>query len=349
MRRAAHSKERVIETKVSIVDDSAEWERIASSFPDYCHEQTYDFAGHAARRVGGHLLCLAVRRGDEIIGAAAIRCKMLPGLPFGIAQIPSGPLAVDPTSLPVVLTAIRKELVDERRNILRVRLPVTLTPDAVSTATWHELGFQRTAQMQAYRTALLAIDRPAEQLRKEMHSKWRGHLNRSEKLSVEIEAGRSREMVSRFAALYADMRGFKDFESSIKPTLLEELSDKPLAFEVLIARAGEEDIGGHVTCWTPSVATYLLGANTLAGRERRSGYALTWRSILNARERRLPWYDLGGIDPEINPQGFEFKTRTGALDRTAAGPYEARPGGPFGRIAAGLSTTSEALYRRIRG
>ena len=69
---------------------------------------------------------------------------------------------------------------------------------------------------------------------------------------------------------------------------------------------------------------------------------------MEAKERGIAWYDLGGIDEKANPHGFEFKTRAGGMELAALGPFEARPRGARGAAAGGLISVAETLYRRIR-
>ena len=69
-----------------------------------------------------------------------------------------------------------------------------------------------------------------------------------------------------------------------------------------------------------------------------------WRTIELLRERGIPWYDLGGIDPEANPGVTSFKLRTNGVDVTAAGPFELSPAGLRGRVTG----WAERAYLRIR-
>lgn len=297
-----------------------------------------------AEKISGKLVCLRLDRNGRSVAAAAIRQKTLPGLNFGIVNIPSAPLLMDPRDAPEVLSTLREELVERGRNVLRLRFAASQPTKLLSDAELKELGFIHTSNARSYQTCLLDLRQPLEVLRRNLHSKWRNQLNKSDRASLSIDAGCSVDLIERFARLYAEMKRFKTFESSLSPDVLSHLSESDLRFEVLIAHRGGTDLGGHVTCYTCSVATYFLGATGLAGRDMNVGNALNWKAVENASARGIPVYDLGGIDQSENPQGFQFKTRMGGQVRAAFGPLEARPSG-----LAGVTTlTLERLYRQLR-
>ena len=71
---------------------------------------------------------------------------------------------------------------------------------------------------------------------------------------------------------------------------------------------------------------------------------LQWHAIKTAREQGIYWYDLGGIDPKVNPGVYHFKKGLGGSDITAPGPFELSPGGLKQRIIF----SSEQIYRTLR-
>ena len=92
-------------------------------------------------------------------------------------------------------------------------------------------------------------------------------------------------------------------------------------------------MAGNITSIHGDTAVYLIGASTETGLKAKAGYMMHWRTIELIRERGLPWYDLGGIDPEANPGVTSFKLRTNGADVTAAGPFDLSPAGVRGRVA----------------
>jgi hypothetical protein len=141
------------------------------------------------------------------------------------------------------------------------------------------------------------------------------------------------------------MREFKSFDEGFDPAFLRGMADTSFDFEVRIACHAGEDVGGHVTAFTPSCATYLFGATTEAGRNLRAGYALGWDAVTGARRRGARHFDMGGVDKATNAAGYTFKIRTRGRECAALGPYEAgtRLGGPLLR---GIEDAYAALKRR---
>ena len=95
---------------------------------------------------------------------------------------------------------------------------------------------------------------------------------------------------------------------------------------------------------TGTTAVYLFGATTEAGRRLNAGHFLMWQAMLRGRELGRDWFDLGGIDAKTNPNVARFKLRTGGIELTAAGPFEARPGGPLPVLVG----WAETLHKRAR-
>ena len=310
------------------VEEVAEtdWPALAAGFADLTYEQDADYVAAGARRIGARVRRLAVLRDDELVGAACLRIKTMPGSRRGIAYALAGPLTERGPAegaeerATQTLGALRSHLVDAEKHLLRVRAPVMARwPDAAGMA---RLCFAPTDRATVYRTVLIDLAPDVEALRQRLHQKWRYELRRAEAEATVIDTGRSREMVERFLALYAAMREFKSFEQHFDPAFLLDMTETGFDFEVRIARGGDGDVAGHVTAFTPACATYLFGATTEAGRGLRAGYALGWDAVVGARGRGARWFDLGGIDKEANPAGHTFKIRMGGR-KVEAGPWEA--------------------------
>lgn len=327
-----------------------DWPTLAAGFSDLTYEQDMAYVAAGARRVGAQVRALVVRRDGDPIGAACLRIKTVPGLGRGIAYllagplIGRGPLEEAPERAATVLTALRAHLVEGEGHLLRLRLPATA--EGVTEADVLRAGLVPTGRTPGYRTVLIDLRQEEEALRKGLHSKWRYELRRAEGAALEIVTGRSEALVERFLALYHTMREFKSFEG-FDPAFLRGMAETAFDFEVRIARHEGQDVGGHVTAFTPACATYLFGATTGPGRDLRAGYALGWDAMTGARARGAHWFDMGGVDKATNPSGHTFKIRTGGREAEALGPYEAatRLGGPLLR---GLEDLHGAL-KRVRG
>jgi lipid II:glycine glycyltransferase (peptidoglycan interpeptide bridge formation enzyme) len=160
---------------------------------------------------------------------------------------------------------------------------------------------------------------PAEVIRKQLDRKWRNHLNRSEKNGLLLEVADSREAYREFVELYKAMRERKPFKTSVDVgefTRIQELLPDPARMQIFLAKRDGESNAALVGSLMGDSAIYLLGATNEKGRELKASYFLQWQAMLWLKQHGARWYDLGGIDREANPGGYDFKSRFGGRERT---------------------------------
>jgi lipid II:glycine glycyltransferase (peptidoglycan interpeptide bridge formation enzyme) len=332
--------------------DQAEWLAIAPSFTDYNYEQSPDYASAMAARSGADARFLVVRQGGRVLGAASVRVRTLPLVGRGLAYISGGPMigraagSLDMARIRLVVAALRRHLVDEGGHLLFVRLPVGFEGGGSFDAMFSEFGFFPTRRVRSYHTVLLDLKPDVQMLRKGLAGKWRTDLNFSQRSGLSVERGASQRFCKRFLRLFAEMQLAKNFDVRFDPGFFLSLPANRTGLEILIATKEGKDAAGHVVSLLGDTAIYLFGATNEVGRETKAGYLLNWDAMLLAKAQGLAYYDLGGIDPEENPDGYRFKKRTGGREVTAAGPYEARPAGALSGIMEGMLQLRERLRRR---
>ena len=332
--------------------DREEWSAIVAAFADCTYEQSAVYATAMAARSGAHVRFLAVRRGDCMLGAASVRLKMLPLVGRGVAYISGGPMtrpavgALDVTRIRPVLAALRRQLVDEGGHILLVRLPAGLEGAGEHDPAFAALGFTPTRMVRSYHTLLVDLKPDVQKLRGGLAGKWRTDLNFAQRSGLTVERGTNQWFCERFLHLFDEMHQTKKFRRRFDPGFFLGLPAAQTGLVILIARREGEDAAGHVVSMLGDTAIYLFGATNQLGRETKAGYLLNWHAMLLAKEQGLVSYDLGGIDPVDNPDGYRFKKRMGGREVVAAGPYEARPAGPVSAIIGKLLQFRERLERR---
>jgi hypothetical protein len=52
---------------------------------------------------------------------------------------------------------------------------------------------------------------------------------------------------------------------------------------------------------------YVLGATSNQGLDSRGSYLLHWTAMQHLQAAGIKQYDLGGIDPKLDPGGYDFK------------------------------------------
>lgn len=319
---------------------SDDWSSAAAGFSDYTFEQAYEYATAAAARVGGIAKFLAVVAADKPIAIASVRIKTIPLLGCGIAYVSAGPLTQDRSGvkwdlgrLRAAIGALKRELVQKRHHVLRLRLPLLPPlPHADFDSMFADLGFQRTDRGRGYRTLAIDIRKDVEQLHNDLSGKWRTDLRFATKCDLSVDIGDDEAIFSRFQVMFNLMHERKQFDVDIYPEFFFTLGAKCTGLQVLIARKNGIDAAGHVFSHLGDSAVYLFGATNELGRETKAAYLLNWAAIVHAKQCGASWYDLGGIDPDANPGVYRFKSRMGGDDMRAIGPYEAKPTGLVGYV-----------------
>jgi len=330
--------------------DRAQWSRAASRFADFNYRQAWDFARHAAERVGAENEAVAVAVGDDVVALAQVRVKRVP-IVGGLAYVNGGPLTresgFDARRLAAAAAALRDEYVLRRGLILRVAPPV-------GGAQWNDeaaraletVGFGRSRGAAGYRTMLVATDRPIAEVRRRLHQKWRNCLNAAERQRLDVRAGDDAASLDEFVALFDEFAARKRFAPGLPPEFYVRVQrDAPDGERFVVHFAEREGrvVAGHVASVLGDTTTYLLGATSPEALTCKAAYLLQWRAVETANARGRRWYDLGGVDPAANPGVHHFKSGLGGEDVVAAGPFEACPRGASARVALAFESRWRAM------
>jgi hypothetical protein len=336
--------------------ERAEWDSCAAAFADHSYRQTWAYGVRLAEKRGAASEHVAIRRGNETLALADVRIKLLPVIGGGLAYVSGGPLVrafEDPFDeldrFDAAVDALTREYVHGRGLTLRIVAPIGLPEHNEAVADrLRAAGFSRAAHGDEYRTVLLDVDRPLDELRASFHKHWRRHLNavlRNDGLEMTFGTGPERfEVVDRMSAATRARKGYElDLDAGFYADVQRELSEPDELVVGLVLKDGAP-VAANITSLHGDTAVYLIGASTEEGLGVKAGYLMHWRTIELIRERGLPWYDLGGIDPEANPGVTSFKLRTNGADVTAAGPFDLAPSGLRGHVAG----WAERAYLRAK-
>lgn len=342
-----------MEPAIQHVDRTA-WKTQVSSFLDYNYRHIWEFAAACADRVTARSEPVAVVQAGEILGLANVRIKSIPVLGTGIAYISGGPLVRhnddrDADRLRLCLRALIHEYAERRGLVLRVMAPVGSEAwNDSQRAAYSEAGFTLSRAVPSYRTLLLNVRGPLDEIRRNLAQKWRSCLNQAEKHGVVVRAGTSPALFQEFCDLYSLFIQGKQFEVSLPAAfyrVMQEGLPEDDRFYIHLAQIEGTVVAGHVASFLGDTCVYLLGASNDQGRQTKASYLLQWRVIQAAREKGLQWYDLGGIDPEGNPGVYHFKQGMGGMDVVAPGPLEC----PARGLRRAAVYWGERAYRLMRG
>jgi len=330
---------------------ASDWSDMASAFDDYNIYQTWSFAKQRAAEMKGRVSRLLVLRAGKTIGMAQVRIKRIPGLRSGIAYAYWGPLwrrpGSDSADLRMVLDAIRQEYVRRRGFVVRI-VPNVTEEDASEqiVAAFDDAGFLHDSTTARYRTFVLDLTPPLDELRRALAQKWRNCLNQAERQHLEIRSGTGRELVAEFARLYEEMASRKGFRSNVSARSFALVQDGLPQREkqtVLLTYLGGQALAGHVSSTLGGTCVYLMGASNEPGRRLKASYLLQWHAVRRAKEAGARRYDLGGIDPVGNPGVHRFKAGLSGCDCCFIGQYQASRGGLSNRMVP----IAEHVYRSL--
>ena len=310
----------------------AEWSRMLDLFDDANLYQTWPYG--AVRWGRKNLSHLVLRRNGEVLGMAQLRIVRPTRFNFGMAYLRWGPLChrrgreLDAEAALCIARALQEEYVCKRRLLLQI-LPNAFvgSPRGVLFQSAFS-GFTQELRTSAnlYRTFILDLAPPLEQLRRNLDAKWRNKLAQSEKKGLKVVAGSGTEEYRTFCRMYNQMWKRKAFETTVDVEEFGRLQeDLPEAhrMRILICEQDGVPVAGLVASAMGDSAIYLLGATSDDGLNAKGAYLLQWTLIQWLKENGYKWYDLGGIDPEGNPGVYSFKRGLSGTDVSQLTPLVA--------------------------
>lgn len=298
---------------VDALDDSR-WMEMSAGFADATLFQTPAWVREFFP--GNRLTSLALERGGEVRGLALGRVLKVPGLPVGVAHFLYGPLWRRRGAGEEVLEAMLREL--NREYVLRRGLMLSLRPRETAEGEQRLLtraGFVAEPEP-FYRTIVIDLTPPADDLRRRLHPKWRRNLSRAERRGVEMDAGSTDAHWDAFISLHEQMMRRKNPQQWYNPDLERHrrvLETLPGGTVILLARHEGEPVAGNVVCGLGDTGMSLFGAtgDLSLSRKLNALYFVHWQTVLHLREAGFARYDLRGYDPERFADVSHFKEGLG--------------------------------------
>ncbi len=332
----------------------AEWSQMLDLFDDANIYQTWSYG--RVRWGDKNLSHLVLKKDGDVVGMAQLRIVRPARLKFGMAYLRWGPLCerrgqpLNPEVFKSMACALKEEYVGKRKLFLRI-IPNAFAGSpramefqlAFSGFTPETLGPDNT-----YRTFVLDLAPTLEELRANLDKKWRNQLSRSEKNNLHIVEGTGKDKYRTFCLIYNQMRKRKSFETTVDTeefARIQEDLPESQRMRIVICEDNNKPVAGLVASVHGDSAIYLLGATSDDGLNSKGAYFLHWTLIKWLKKNGIRWYDLGGIDPEMNPGVYHFKRGFSGTDVCQVNPLVASNGALSSSIVrAGLS-----IHGAIRG
>jgi lipid II:glycine glycyltransferase (peptidoglycan interpeptide bridge formation enzyme) len=332
---------------------SAEWSQMLDLFDDANIYQTVAYGGiHWGER---NLSRLVLKRDGEVMGMAQLRIIRPSPLKFGMAYLRWGPLwerrgrPLDSDVLNRLASAIEGEYVKKRRLFVRI-LPNAFagSPRAETfQSAFSKFPCENHRPTDTYRTLLMDLTPPLEELRSRLDAKWRNKLRQSERNRLTVSSGHGSEEFRAFCEIYSQMRQRKAFETTVDVdefVRMQEVLTESQRMCILVCQDRGIPVAGLVASAMGDSAIYLLGATSDAGLNSKGAYLLQWAMICWLKERGIKSYDLGGIDPEGNPGVYYFKRGLSGVDICQIMPHAASQSA----LSSGMVKAGLAMQRTLR-
>ncbi len=335
----------------------AEWASLMDQFDDANIYQTWAYG--AVRWQENNLSHLVLKCGSDVVGIAQLRIVRPGNLPFGIAYLRWGPMCqargteLDPEIMRLMSAALRAEYVEKRGLFLEIVPNAFIGSARVESFRSAFQGFDESSDSNQYRTLVLDLAPPLDDLRKKLDKKWRNQLNGALRNNIEVVQGNGSEHFEQFCGLYKQMWQRKRFDStvSIEEFLrIQERLPEAQRLKVFIGRQDGKPVAGVVCSALGDSAIYLLGATNEDGMKLKASYLLQWTVIELLRASGIRHYDLGGIDPVANPGVHHFKSGLSGADLSQIGAFtacESSLSASFVKVGQSVRGRVRALRQRM--
>jgi lipid II:glycine glycyltransferase (peptidoglycan interpeptide bridge formation enzyme) len=319
--------------------DEVQWCRILEEFEDANIYQTWSYGEvRFGRRNMSHFL---LKEKGEIVAVAQVRIARIPLVKAGIAYVRWGPLwrrrgrTPQSETFRQAIRALRNEYASKRGLVVRV-YPQLFDDEAGGWArVLEDEGYREAKEGKRDRTLLLDVRGPLESIRRSLRPHWSRYLKVAERSGLEIVQGSDDELFGTFVQIYKEMvsrKGFVEPNDINEFRMIQERLPSHLKMKVLLGRANGEVCAGLVCGAMGNRATYLFGATSDAGLQKRGAYLLHWKVIEWLKATGIETYDLNGIDPVANPGTYRFKA-----DFCGSGGRDVHFLGRFDVYGSGLS------------
>jgi lipid II:glycine glycyltransferase (peptidoglycan interpeptide bridge formation enzyme) len=339
-------------TEVDSVTEQ-EWSELGRHFEDASIYQTWAYG--SIRWGEKNLSHIVLKDGDDPVAIAQLRIVRPKGIRAGVAYLRWGPLChsrargLDADVVRAMADALRKEYTDKRGLCLEI------VPNAFEESRRAEVfqgafeQYQRKSVVgtEKYRTFLLDLSPPLDDVRRALHRRWRGYLNAAERNELQVREGEDLERYDAFCRLYAQMWKRKRFRTGVRIEEFARIQERLPQFErmkIFLCEHKGSPVAALVCSAMGDTGIYLLGASIDADMRLKASYLLHWNVIKWLKNSGIRYYDLGGIDPIKNPGGFQFKRGLSGVDGSHISPLVACDNG----LSMAFAKAGQVFSRGLR-
>lgn len=293
--------------------DKKTWSNLLIQFNDASIYQTWSYASHLYG--SNNISHVIVKKEREVVAIAQIGIRHFPYPFIGTANVHWGPLwkKKEPTAdidhFNKILAALKDEYAVKKSLLVRL-WPTEIAHNDSVRKILKTNKFICNSDDRPYRTLRLDITPSLEELRKNLDQKWRNQLNRAEKSNLNIIEGTSDNLYKIFLKLQKEMRERKNYTPGVDYEQYRKIQidlPKEQKMKIFVCEADSTPVAVAICSGIGNTGIYLLGATGNNGIKLNGSNLLQWRIIKWLKEHGCQYYDLGGIDPEVNLGVYRFK------------------------------------------
>ena len=294
-----------------------DWNKVVSDYSDLSMIQTWEYGQAKAQNSSWKAHRGVFTDDGNAVAAVQVMVREIPGLKRGLAWINRGPLwhrsQNQDDILQGLLEQIRQFWAIKHNLYVRVALPLQ-AQETPSQEALKSLDYQR-ARCLGWSSMRLDISVPEEVLRKGLQQKWRNCLHKSERLDLKLQMGSDGALLRDFLFDYKHMIEERKLSTGMTPEFLESMQNLlPADQKMVVLRCFYQDkaVASVLLARYGQVAEYFAGVVGKEGRAVNAGHLLLWRGVCAMKAMGHRWFDLGGADPNLTPDGImHFKMGLG--------------------------------------
>ena len=315
-----------------------EWNALASTCPDFNLLQSWEYGQSKSETGPWQVVRGIISTGNLDVGLAQVMVRRGPLGLGGLAWLNRGPLSFPCSGNPPVeftglLESVRNYFVTKKGFYLRVAPPKYTEESSQVSSGELQMAITNVA---GWASGRVDLTKPNDELRRQMHGKWRNALSRAERENIQIKAGINADLFQEF------LEGHREHLSRLGPdgglpiTFLQNFEDNLTGddkLDIAVAYIKGRPAGGIAIAKYGKSAEYLSGYNSEPGRIHNVGQLLLWQMMVSLKERGYTSFDLGGMDPNLTPEGiFRFKKRINSVPYRLANEMESEAPGIINKL-----------------
>ena len=296
-----------------------EWDDYISESGLSNYLQSWEY-GNAKKEIEGWKLeRVIIKRNNKIIGFYQMLVKKIG--PISLCRINRGPLFNNNYSQKTKYYVL--SLIKNKYNILKGYI-VIFTPefycDPQNIAILNLLNYKKKGQVK-WNSIVVNLSESEANLRGNLNGKWRNQLKKAETHNMKINIGSSASLFNWLMKQYKTMQIDKSFigpKAGLYESIFKQNPNKLIIFQ---ACYDDNPVAGQMYIIHGKTSTYLVGWSSDQGRKKHAHNFLIWNAMLQMKNYKINWFDLGGIDEIKVPGITKFKRGVNGNDFTLTGDW----------------------------